>query len=163
MGMGINMTHKQPPIDLEQYMHEPAIVCDIDDTIVMEPDYKPIWNVIEFLKNQAQTTKIILLTARLESEREFTVKQMRDLGIPYTEIIMEKFIDVNHGGRATNPHGIWKAEQVRQIMNKYNVVLFIDNSKPARKSVQTLNVRTKKPENIQNNILTKTVWSGIFI
>jgi len=157
------MTHQTPDIDLKQYMHEPVIVCDIDDTIIMEPDYAPIWNVIEFLKNQAQTTKIILLTARVENEREFTVKQMRDLGIPYTEIIMEQFVDVNHGGRATNPHGIWKAEQVRQIMNQYNVVLFIDNSKPARKAVQTLGVRTKKPENIQNNILTKTVWNGIFI
>lgn len=153
----------QPPISLTQYMHEPVIVCDIDDTIVMEPDYAPIWNVIEFLKNQAQTTRIILLTARLESEREFTVKQMRNLGVPYSEIIMETFVDVNHGGRATNPHGIWKAEQVRLIMNKYNVVLFIDNSKPARMAVKTLNVRTKKPENIQNNILTKTVWSGKFI
>jgi len=157
------MTHQTPDIDLKQYMHEPVIVCDIDDTIIMEPDYAPIWNVIEFLKNQAQTTKIILLTARVENEREFTVKQMRDLGIPYTDIIMEQFVDVNHGGRATNPHGIWKAEQVRQIMNQYNVVLFIDNSKPARKAVQTLGIRTKKPENIQNNILTKTVWSGIFI
>ena len=157
------MAHNQPPIELDQLMHEPVIVCDIDDTLIMEPDYKPIWNVIEFIKNQAQTCKIILLTARVESEREFTVKQMRELGIPYTKIIMEQFVDINHGGRATNPHGIWKAEQVRQIMNEYNVVLFIDNSKPARMAVKTLGVRTKKPENIQNNILTKTIWSGIFI
>ena len=157
------MAHNTPPISLNQFMHEPVIVCDIDDTIIMEPDYKPIWNVIEFLKNQAQTTKIILLTARVESEREFTVKQMRELGVPYTDIIMEEFVDINHGGRATNPHGIWKADQVRILMNKYNVVLFIDNSKPARAAVKTLGVKTKKPENIKNNILTKTVWNGIFI
>ena len=157
------MALKPPPIDLNQSGHEPIIVCDIDDTIIMEPDYTPIPNVIEFLKQQGQVMKIILLTARLESEREFTVKQMRELGVPFSEIIMEEFVDPNHGGRATNEHGIYKAEQVRLLMHKYNVLLFIDNSKPARDAVKTLGVRTKKPENIQNNILTKTIWSGIFI
>ena len=34
------MTHVQPPINLEQMMHEPVIVCDIDDTIIMEPEQK---------------------------------------------------------------------------------------------------------------------------
>lgn len=148
---------------MKQTMHEPVIVCDIDDTIVMEPDYAPIENVIEFLKQQGQTHKIFLLTARLETEREFTIKQMRELGIPFTEIIMEQFLDPNHHGRATNEHAIYKAEQVRILMGQYNVVLFIDNSKPARKAVQLLGVETKKPENISNKILTKTVWNGIFI
>ena len=48
-------------------------------------------------------------------------------------------------------------------MAKYDVALFIDNSKPARQGVKMLNVTTKKPENIKPNTLTKNMWSGIFI
>jgi hypothetical protein len=48
-------------------------------------------------------------------------------------------------------------------MTEFDVALFIDNSKHARKDVKKLGIRTKKPENITPNTLTKTVWSGIFI
>jgi hypothetical protein len=149
---------------VEQGMHEPVIVCDIDDTVFKEhEDYAPIQNVIDFLIQQAQTKKIIMLTARLESEREFTVNQLRKVGIPFSDLIMEQFIDPNHEGSTTEQHAIYKAEKVRTIMSKYRVILFIDNSKPARQAVKKLGVLTKKPENISNKILTKTVWSGIFI
>ena len=146
-------------------MKEKAIVCDIDDTIV-EPanKYKPIQNVIDFLKQNSKEYKIIMLTARYAHKmQEFTIKQLKDLGIPYTQLIMESGEHENHHETRSNEHAIYKTNEVRKLMAKYDVVLFIDNSKHARKDVKKLGIRTKKPENITPSTLTKTVWSGTFI
>ena len=146
-------------------MKEKAIVCDIDDTIV-EPanKYKPIQNVIDFLKQNAGTYKIIMLTARYADKmKDFTIEQLKDLGIPYTQLIMETGEHENHHETRSNEHAVYKTNEVRKLMAKYDVVLFIDNSKPARQGVKMLNVTTKKPKNIKPNTLTKNLWSGIFI
>ena len=135
---------------------EKAIVCDIDDTIV-EPanKYKPIQNVIDFLKQNAESHKIIMLTARYaEKMKEFTVSQLKDLGIPYDMLIMETGNHENHHETRSNEHAVYKTNEVRKLMKKYDVVLFIDNSKPARTGVKMLGVRTKKPENISSDTLT---------
>ena len=146
-------------------MKEKAIVCDIDDTIVVPAEkYKPIQNVIDFLKQNAKEYKIIMLTARYASKmQEFTAKQLKDLGIPYTQLIMESGEHENHHETRSNEHAVYKTNEVRKLMAKYDVILFIDNSKPARQGVKMLNVTTKKPENIKPNTLTKNLWSGIFI
>ena len=62
---------------------EKAIVCDIDDTIVAPAEkYKPIQNVIDFLKQNAGTYKIIMLTARYADKmKDFTIEQLKDLEI----------------------------------------------------------------------------------
>lgn len=146
-------------------MNKPkAIICDIDDTIV-EPanKYKPIQNVIDFLIQQSQTYKIIMLTARYEKMRDFTVQQLRELGIPFDMLIMEQGDHENHYAGQTMEHGIYKAAEVQKLLKEYDIVLFIDNSRWARKNVKQLSVTTKKPENISNKILTKTAWNGIFI
>ena len=144
-------------------MKPKTIVCDIDDTLITEPSYKPIENVVEFIQQMAQTYKIILMTARFEDERDFTIQQMRNLKIPFDELIMESDPHPNHKGKATVEHGIWKAGRILERMDQLDIVLFIDNNPHAREEVKKLGIRTKKPENISNKILTKTVWSGIFI
>lgn len=141
-----------------------AIICDIDDTVFEEDNnYKPIKNVIEFLQHHAQNYKIIMMTARFEAKRDFTIGQLRDAKIPFDLLIMESNQHPNHGGRQTVEHGIWKGSEVIKLMDKYNIVLFIDNNKHARDAVKKLGIKTKKPENIENKVLTKTLWSGIFI
>ena len=141
-----------------------AIVCDIDDTIVKPAEhYAPIQNVINFLIENSDTYKIIMLTARVDTQRNFTLQQLRDLKIPFDRLIMDSFRDKNHADSTTVEHGIYKANEVRKLMTEFDVVLFIDNSKHARKDVKKLGIRTKKPENIISNILTKSIWSNKFL
>jgi FMN phosphatase YigB (HAD superfamily) len=141
-----------------------AIICDIDDTIVAPAkNYEPIKNVVDFLIENSNKYKIIMLTARIDTERDFTIKQLRDLKIPFDRLIMDSFRDKNHEDNTTVEHGIYKANEVRKLMTEFEVVLFIDNSKHARTDVKKLGIKTKKPENITPTVLTKTIWSGTFI
>ena len=144
-------------------MKKKAIICDIDDTVVVEKDYSPINNVIDFLKENSDKYTIIMLTARLEKLRNMTIKQLSSLGIKYNQLIMDPYLDQNHENSATVEHAIYKANEVRKVMVDYDVVLFIDNSKHARHEVKKLGITTKKPENIKPKVLTKNLWSGIFI
>ena len=105
-----------------------------------------------------------MLTARYADQmKEFTIKQLKDLGIPYDMLIMEPGSHENHHESRSIEHGVYKTNEIRKLMAKYDVVLFIDNSKNARGGVKMLGVKTKKPENIKPNTLTKNLWSGIFI
>jgi len=137
-------------------MKQNAIICDLDNTLVDEKnDYKPIQNVVDFIIQQAQTNKIIIMTARsTDKKRELALKQLRDLKIPFDQLI------TNDKDQSSDTY---KYEATQKVMEKYNVILFIDDMKENRKSAKKLGIKTKKPENISNKILTKNVWSGIFI
>jgi len=137
-------------------MKQNAIICDLDNTLVDEKnDYKPIQNVVDFIIQQAQTNKIIIMTARsTDKKRELALKQLRDLKIPFDQLI------TNDKDQSSDTY---KYEAIQKLMQKYNVILFIDDLKDNRKAAKKLGVKTKKPKNISNKILTKTVWSGIFI
>jgi FMN phosphatase YigB (HAD superfamily) len=137
-------------------MKQNAIICDLDNTLVDEKnDYKPIQNVVDFIIQQAQTNKIIIMTARsTDKKRELALKQLRDLKIPFDQLI------TNDKDQSSDTY---KYEATQKVMEKYNIILFIDDMKENRKSAKKLGIKTKKPKNISNKILTKTVWSGIFI
>jgi FMN phosphatase YigB (HAD superfamily) len=137
-------------------MKQNAIICDLDNTIVDEKnDYKPIQNVVDFLIQQAQTNKIIIMTARsTDKKRELALKQLRDLKIPFDQLI------TNDKDQSSDTY---KHDATQKVMQRYNVILFIDDLKDNRKVAKKLGIKTKKPKNISNKILTKTIWSGIFI
>lgn len=136
-------------------MKPKAIVCDIHNTVLIpEKNDKPISNVIEFLKEHSSTHKIIMMTSSPEKNRAEVTKDLRNLSIPFDEIIMNKLEEDSDD---------YKYDAMKDLLDKYDVTLFIDNKKENRKAVKKLGILTKKPENISNKILTKTVWSGIFI
>jgi len=136
-------------------MKPKAIVCDIHNTVLIpEKNDKPINNVIEFLKEHASTHKIIMMTASPEKDRAEVTNDLRELNIPFDEIIMNKLNEDSED---------YKYDAMKELLNKYDIILFIDNKKENRQAAKKLGIRTKKPENISNKILTKTVWSGIFI
>jgi ribonucleotide monophosphatase NagD (HAD superfamily) len=133
-----------------------AIVCDLDGTILDHKDEsKSLQNVVNFLIQQAQTNKIIIMTARSkESRKSLAVKQLRELGIPFDQLV------TNDNDEDSD---VYKKKEIQALKSKYNIVLFIDDLKKNRKAIKELGIETKKPKNISNKILTKTVWSGIFI
>jgi len=137
-------------------MKQNAIVCDLDGTILDHKDEsKSLTNVVNFLIQQAQTNKIIIMTARSkESRKLLAVKQLRELGIPFDQLVTND---------RDEDSDVYKKKEIQALKNKYNIVLFIDDLKKNRKAIKELGIETKKPKNISNKILTKTVWSGIFI
>lgn len=136
-------------------MKPKAIVCDIHNTVLVpEKNDKPITNVIDFLREHSSTHKIIMMTSSPEKDRAEVTKDLRDLKIPFDQIIMNKLNEDSDD---------YKYDAVKELMDKYDVVLFIDNKKENRQAIKKLGIVTKKPENISNKILTKTLWSGIFI
>jgi len=137
-------------------MKQNAIVCDLDGTILDHKDEsKSLQNVVNFLIQQAQTNKIIIMTARSkDSRKSLAVKQLRELGIPFDQLITND---------KDEDSDVYKKKEIQALKNKYNIVLFIDDLKKNRKAIKELGIKTKKPKNISNKILTKTVWSGIFI
>jgi len=137
-------------------MKQNAIVCDLDGTILDHKDEsKSLQNVVNFLIQQAQTNKIIIMTARSkESRKSLAVKQLRELGIPFDQLV------TNDNDEDSD---VYKKKEIQALKSKYNIVLFIDDLKKNRKAIKELGIETKKPKNISNKILTKTVWSGIFI
>jgi len=63
---------------------EYAVVFDIDDTLVRE-DSKPLPEVVALLKQFAASKYVIgLVTARHESMREYTIKELANVGITYS-------------------------------------------------------------------------------
>jgi hypothetical protein len=94
------------------------------------------------------------MTSSPEKDRAGVTKDLRDLSIPFDQIIMNKLNEESDD---------YKYDAVKELMNKYDITLFIDNKKENRQAIKKLGIRTKKPENISNKVLTKTVWSGIFI
>jgi len=137
-------------------MKQNAIVCDLDGTILDHKDEsKSLQNVVNFLIQQAQTNKIIIMTARSkDSRKSLAVKQLRELGIPFDQLV------TNDNDEDSD---VYKKKEIQALKSKYNIVLFIDDLKKNRKAIKELGIKTKKPKNISNKILTKTVWSGIFI
>jgi ribonucleotide monophosphatase NagD (HAD superfamily) len=137
-------------------MKQNAIVCDLDGTILDHKDEsKSLQNVVNFLIQQAQTNKIIIMTARSkDSRKSLAVKQLRELGIPFDQLV------TNDNDEDSD---VYKKKEIQALKSKYNIVLFIDDLKKNRKAIKELGIETKKPKNISNKILTKTVWSGIFI
>lgn len=137
-------------------MKQNAIVCDLDGTILDHKDEsKSLKNVVNFLIQQAQTNKIIIMTARSkDSRKSLAIKQLRELGIPFDKLV------TNDNDEDSD---VYKKREIQTLMNRYNIVLFIDDLKKNRKAIKELGIETKKPKNISNKILTKTVWSGIFI
>lgn len=141
-----------------------AIVCDIHNTLVDDDKNKKINNTVDFLKHHASTYKIILLTARVETERQNIINQMRQLEIPFDLLIMKPTnLNSSDDENKAMKHGIWKATELIKLQEKYDIAVFIDNNEYARKEAKKINIRTKKPENIKNKILTKNYWSGTFI
>jgi hydroxymethylpyrimidine pyrophosphatase-like HAD family hydrolase len=137
-------------------MKQNAIVCDLDGTILDHKDEsKSLQNVVNFLIQQAQTNKIIIMTARSkDSRKSLAIKQLRELGIPFDKLVTND---------KDEDSDVYKKREIQTLMNRYNIVLFIDDLKKNRKAIKELGIETKKPKNISNKILTKTVWSGIFI
>ncbi len=115
------------------------IVSDIDETLIgygAEP-YRmdATWEFIQGLEGE-----LVLVTARVEAERDKTEAQLADLDITYSRLIMKQDADVDSVA--------YKADAMATLLETYNVVAAIENDGDVRDVYRELGVETIDPEDL---------------
>lgn len=115
------------------------IVSDIDETLIgygAEP-YRmdATWEFIQGLDGE-----LVLVTARVEAERDKTEAQLADLDITYSRLIMKQDADVDSVA--------YKADAMATLLETYNVVAAIENDGDVRDVYRELGVKTIDPEDL---------------
>lgn len=111
---------------------------------------------ISFLNSHGNGYRIIIVTARNNSKRAQTIKELRDLGVKFDEI------HLNPGSSAPGAARAYKKDVMSRLLNKYDVVLAIDNSQQARSAYQSLGVKAVHPNSLSSQTLSKSLWGGTF-
>ena len=117
-------------------MNTQAVICDIDDTLIHNG--KLMDNVWEYVHLQQKA--ILLVTGRMESERDATVAQLNHLGVDYDDLFM------NNLG-PTKTHEFKKAE-AEKLIQVYDIIEAIDNDPEARANYAALGIKTTDPAKI---------------
>ena len=108
---------------------EPAIIVDIDGTLIIGG--RANQRLINYL-DTFDDTEIIIVTARLATERDATVNELETLGIDYDRLIMKPNADIS------SPD--YKEETASLLLETYNVMLAIDNDPDNRVRFRKLGI-----------------------
>jgi HK97 family phage prohead protease len=107
-----------------------AVIVDIDGTLI--ENGQRIEKVYEFLDDMTDTATFIV-TARNDSQRESTVRQLEQLDIDYDELFM-KPEDDDETAQA------YKKMVAERLLTTYNVILAIDNDSANRQAFRELGI-----------------------
>ena len=115
----------------------PAIIVDIDGTLILGGNANQ--RLINYL-DTFDDTEIIIVTARLEADRQETVQQLDSLDIDYDQLIMKPSEEVS------SPD--FKEEAASQLLETWNVMLAIDNDPDNRERFRRLGIATVNVDEI---------------
>ena len=114
----------------------PRIITDIDGTIIA--DGQPVQKVLDYIAAEAE--EVVVLTNRPETDREKTVADLKDAGLKYDQLIMNK---------DGSPAPEFKAGAVKAMLDAgLQVDEFIDNDPANRAAVEALGVEVCDPAEI---------------
>ena len=119
----------------EEQEENPAIILDVDNTIIRGGGLN------QRLQNYLDTfsdTELIIITARVESEREATVSDLE--GFYYDQLIMKPSSDVN----STE----YKKMTASELLNSYNVMIAIDDNNEILRAYRELGITAIHPNEI---------------
>lgn len=108
---------------------KPAIIVDIDGTLIISGGANQ--RLLDYL-DSFDDTEIIVVTARLASERDETLNQLDTLGIDYDRLIMKPSDEIS------SPD--YKEETAALLLETYNVMLAIDNDPDNRERFRKLGI-----------------------
>ena len=130
------MGPNQQPAD-QKAAGTPVITSDIDGTITSLSG--PIDDTIDFLLEQADDFKIIILTARNEGKRAETEAMLRKFDVPFDRLIMR---DTDEAQPA------FKKRVMKQLMQEENIALAIENDEEVLSEYKKLGVKTMTPAQV---------------
>ncbi len=108
---------------------KPAIIVDIDGTLIIGG--RANQKLIDYL-DTFDDTEIIIVTARLVSERDTTLNELDTLGIDYDRLIMKPDASISSPA--------YKEEAAKLLLETYNVMLAIDNDPDNRARFKKLGI-----------------------
>ena len=116
----------------------PAVIADIDNTLVTYQGQK-IDKVADYL-DSFEDTEIIIVTARLASERDATVAELDNLDIDYDQLFMKPDADTD----STE----WKKQTAERLLETYNVMVAVDDNEDIRAAYRELGITTVAPSEV---------------
>ena len=116
----------------------PAVIADIDNTIITYQGQK-IDKVADYL-DSFEDTEIIIITARLASERDATVAELDSLDIDYDQLFMKPDADTDSTA--------WKKSTAERLLETYNVMVAVDDNEDIRSAYRELGITTVAPSEV---------------
>ncbi len=112
-----------------------VIILDVDNTIIRGGQINQ--RLVDYL-DTFEDTEFIIITARLESERAQTVADLE--GFDYDELIMKPSADLS----STE----FKRRTASELMNRYNVMIAIDDNNDILRAYRSLGITAIHPNEI---------------
>jgi HK97 family phage prohead protease len=116
----------------------PAVIADIDNTLITYQGQK-IDKVADYL-DSFDDTEIIIVTARLASERDATVAELDSLDIDYDQLFMKPDADTD----STE----WKKQTAERLLETYNVMVAVDDNEDIRNAYRDLGITAIAPAQV---------------
>jgi HK97 family phage prohead protease len=112
-----------------------VIILDVDNTIIRGGQINQ--RLVDYL-NTFDDTELVIITARLESDRAQTEADLE--GFDYDQLIMKPSADLN----STE----FKRRTASELMNTYNVMIAIDDNNDILRAYRTLGITAIHPNEI---------------
>ena len=116
----------------------PAVITDIDNTLITYQGAK-VDKVADYL-DSFDDTEIIIITARLASERDATVRELDSLDIDYDQLFMKPDADTD----STE----WKKQTAERLLETYNVMVAVDDNEDIRNAYRDLGITAIAPSQV---------------
>ena len=127
---------------------DPAIIVDIDGTLLTYQG-DPIRNVVDFV--DSYDGEVIIVTARLEDQRDTTIAELDAAGVDYDDLYMKQNRDADSTA--------YKAETVKDLLDAYNIQLAIENDEAIRAEYERIGLLVVPPGDVDESLLAK-IQSG---
>ncbi len=116
----------------------PAVIADIDNTLITYQGAK-IDKVADYL-DSFDDTEIIVVTARLASERDATIAELDNLDIDYDQLFMKPDAETD----STE----WKKQTAERLLETYNVMVAVDDNEDIRNAYRDLGITAIAPNQV---------------
>lgn len=118
----------------------PVIIVDIDGTLLN--GNHGISKTIEYVKKEAPTHDIYIVTGRLKSEEDKTRAALKENGIPYNRLYLNP--------SSTSETLVHKKIIAQKILEHEHVALAIDNNPSMRQMYKSLGIEVLDPKSISS-------------
>jgi hypothetical protein len=117
-----------------------VLIVDIDDTL-LQNGVQPIQKVIDYVNNDYPEYLVVIVTGRLETDREATVAALSDAGVQYDRLVMKQDETVDSAEYKKSV-----AEEL--IADGKSIDKAIDNDSAARDAYTQLGIEVVDPNEI---------------
>lgn len=126
---------RKPRVQRKNMDASDGVIVDVDGTLVTESG-APRQETIDFVNNQWETRRIIIVTGRSADEEDEVLAVLDELGVKYDEY---------HFNDTTAPAIDFKRYKAGLLLEERNIVLAIDNDDDTRDMYEELGIPTMEP------------------